>query len=532
MVSEPVAYPSRRELRAAAARHARRRPERRASQAAGAARHASSLGDGFGRLVALTALGAAVPGASLVAGGRRRLGWVLVGAFVLGLGALAAVPLTGNVTTLGLKLATRPNALAVLAAAVVAAAVVWCAAILVGHVSLRRERLTTGQRVLSAVLVAALMGLVALPSATAARYAMAQRSLILTVFDEGDEQRDDGLAAPDTEAPDPWADYPRVNVLLLGSDAGADRVGTRTDTMIVASINTQTGDTVLFSLPRNLQGPIFAEGSVGAQEFPRGFYPSGRGSCPENDCHLNAVWSWGERNADLYPGTDQPGLAATREAISGVLGLQLDYYAIVDLQGFEDLVNAIGGLEINVERRLPIGGIDAQGNSVKPSGYIEPGRRVLSGFEALWYARSRAGSDDYDRMKRQRCTIAAAVDQAEPVKLARAFPDLASSAERNIQTDVRASELDAFVELALRVKGASLRSLPFTNEVINTGNPDYDAIHELVQTAIEPPPAPTAPPTAPPTGEPAPEPPAGEPTAPPTEEPAPDEAVDVEQVCG
>jgi LCP family protein required for cell wall assembly len=491
-------------------------------------------GDGFGPLVAFTTLGAVVPGAGLVAAGRRRLGWALVTLFALGLLLLAVVALSGRAADVGLAVATRPNALLLVAGVVVAVAVVWCLVVVGSFLALRRHRLTVPQRLLSAALVASLLGIIALPSATAARYAMAQRSLVLTVFDESGPEREAGLAAPDTESKDPWADTPRINVMLLGSDAGTDRIGTRPDTIVVASIDTHTGDTVLFSLPRNMERVPFPEGTPGDEEFPKGFY------CPgHQECLINGIWSWAEANSDLFPGEQEPGLAATRQAVGEALGLQIDYYALVNLQGFEDVVDAIGGLRMDVERKIPIGGGTNQltGGKYPITGWIHPGRQTLDGYHALWYARSREGSDDYDRMARQRCVIAAVREQAEPVKLAKAFPRLAASAERNVETDIRASELDAFVELAQRVQKGTLRSLPFTNEVINPANPDYEAIQELVQQAIDPPPPATASPS--PSG-------SAEPTTPtPTEtetgsgdtgadapNPDPEQAVAVDEVCG
>jgi LCP family protein required for cell wall assembly len=518
-------------------------------------RHASARGEGFGALLALTALGAVVPGSGLVVSGLRRTGWAVVAVSVAVGATLGWLLVSGDMASLGLRLATRPGALLAVAVAAPAVALTWGAVIVVGHVRLRRTPLTAAQQAVSALVVAALVTVVVVPGAVATRYATAQRSLVLTVFDEPETERTvrlhfrpadqpaDELAVPDVEARDPWAGTPRINVLLLGTDAGDDRKGTRADTMIVASIATHTGDTVLFGLPRNLAGPRFAEGTAAARQFPRGFYPGGRG-CPASDCLLNAVWNWAEANAHLFPGVDEPGLVATRDAVSGTLALPIDYYAVVNLQGFVDVVDAIGGVRIDVERRLPIGGIDAEGNSVEPSGYIQPGEQLLDGFTALWYARSRAGSDDYDRMRRQRCTIAAVVHQAEPARLARAFPRLAASAQRNVETDIRASELDAFVELARRVQHGTLRSLPFTNEVVDTGHPDYAAIRALVRQAVAPPqaaPAAARPPatagtvaTALPPPDQSPDrstaPAAAQSSAPPA--PDPSTPVDVEDVCG
>lgn len=519
-------FPPRRELRAQA-RHAR--PLSR-----GRARHASAAGDGFGRLLAWTAAGALVPGLGFLASGRRRLGSLLLTAVFVVLAGLAALYSAGMLTDLGLMLAVRPDALLLLAVAFGVLGVVWAVVILAGYRSLRRRgrrqmRLSAGQHLVAGALVAALVAAVTVPTATAARYAMTQRSLVLNVFDE-DGDRDPDLAGPDTAAADPWADTPRINVLLLGSDAGTDRVGTRPDTLITASIDTQTGDAVLFSLPRNLVGAPFPDGSPAADEFPQGFYPSGVGNCPENDCHINAVWTWAEANPGLFPEADEPGLEATRQVVGGTLGLSIDYYALVDLQGFRDVVDALGGLEINVERRIPIGGgtneVTGQPNPI--NGYIEPGRRTLDGHDTLWYARSREGSTDYDRIRRQRCVIAAAVDQADPATLARAFPDLAASAEKHVETDIRGSELEAFVELGLRVKDGELRSLPFTDDVITSGNADFDRMLELVEQALDPPPPPAdeAPASPPPSDSPSPS------ESPTTEAPDPETAQDTSEVCG
>lgn len=523
-MAQQAVHPTRRELRPHA-RHARPLAEGRAG---GRARHASHRDDGFGRLLAWTTAGALVPGLGLLAAGRRRLGAALLALVVLGLAALAALAATGRLVSLGLRLAVRPNALLALAVVFVVVGLVWVAVIVSGHLALRhrrwrRMRLSTSQHVLAGALVAALVTAVAVPSATAARYAMTQRSLVLNVFDESPTPREPGLAAPAAGAADPWAGTPRINVLLLGSDAGKGRKGTRPDTLITASIDTQTGDAVLFSLPRNLERAPFPAGTPGKKQFPRGFYCAG-----STECLINGVWTWAEANADLFPGTDEPGLTATRQVVGETLGIPIDYYALVNLQGFTDLVDAMGGVELTIPRRYPIGGLDGAGNKVKPSGYIAAGTRTLQGEEALAYARSRSDSTDYDRMGRQRCVIAAAVDQVNPVSLARAFPQLAASAQRNVETDIPASQLDAFVELGLRVQKGELRSLPFTSEVIDPADPDFELIRDLVQENIDPPPPPPA--SAPSSGTPAPGTPADEVT--PTEPPVdPAAAQDTASVC-
>jgi polyisoprenyl-teichoic acid--peptidoglycan teichoic acid transferase len=457
-----------------------------------APRHATGPAPRFGRLLGWTVAGAALPGLALRKAGHRRGGAALMALVVLAVMLAGGLLLAVGPIEAGRWLFTRPDALLGVAVAALAVAAAWAAVVVAGHALLRRGRLSGAQQAVAAAVVGALVVLVAAPGVVTARYALTQRSLLLTVFDddesgERDRERDlEGLAGPDTEAEDPWQDTPRVNVLLLGSDAGADRIGTRPDTIILVSIDTASGDAVLFSLPRNLENVPFRPGSLAAQAWPDGF------DCPGHACILNAVWSWAEENPDMFPASENPGLTATRQVVAEVLGLQADYYALVNLDGFQEVVDALGGVVVNVERRLPIGGglNQATGRQYPITGYVEPGRRRLDGYEALWYARSRADSDDYERMRRQRCVIAAVVDQADPARLALAFPDLAQSAERNVETDITASELDAFVELGLRVKNGELRSLPFTGDVIDTADPDYAEIRRLVREAITPPPSP------------------------------------------
>jgi LCP family protein required for cell wall assembly len=249
--------------------------------------------------------------------------------------------------------------------------------------------------------------------------------------------------------------------------------------MIVASINTKSGDAVLFSLPRNLERAPFPAGTPGNLAWPEGF------NCGD-ECLLNAVWTWGSTNAGYKKESKNPGLRATQDAIEGVTGLKIDTYAMLNLKGFAQFINAIGGLRVNVDERLPIGG-----NSEHPeqtSGYIEKGKnQKLDGYETLWFARSRWSTNDFDRMRRQRCVIGGVVSQSDPVKLALAFPKIAAAAKNNISTGIPQKDLEAWVELSTKVKGASVRSLPFTDQVIQSRvNPDFDQIRLLVKNALKP----------------------------------------------
>jgi LCP family protein required for cell wall assembly len=267
----------------------------------------------------------------------------------------------------------------------------------------------------------------------------------------------------------------RYNVLLLGGDSGRDRWGLRPDSITVASIDADSGRTVLFGLPRNMLNFPFAKGSVMAQQFPHGY------DCGTT-CELNSLATWAADHKGLFKGYADPGVEATREAVEGITGLKVNYYAMVNLSGFRKLVEAVGGVKLHVRDRIPIGGV---GGPV--TGYIEPGYRKLSGYQTLWFARSRESADDYSRMARQKCVMAAMLHQLSPQKVVLKFEKIAKAGEALLTTDLPASELDHFIDLALKARAHPIRTVSFVPPMINTGRPDIAKIKRTVQHAIDPP---------------------------------------------
>jgi LCP family protein required for cell wall assembly len=283
-----------------------------------------------------------------------------------------------------------------------------------------------------------------------------QRDFIATVFGSGQAS-----AAQDG----------RYNVLLLGGDAGPERVGIRPDSITVASIDADTGRTVLIGLPRNLAKAPFPDGTVMHDQFPNGF------SC--DGCYLNAINTWATDHASLFPHTRNPGIVATTEAVEQITGLQINYYALIDLQGFVDLVNAVGGVTIDVHDRIPIGGVGAP-----ITDWIEPGKQKLNGFQTLWYARSRATSDDYSRMARQKCVMNAMLHQLDAKTVLTNFGDIAKAGKQIISTSIPAGEVDTFITLSLKARSLPVSSVSLVPPKINTGDPDFDLIRSMVSDAI------------------------------------------------
>lgn len=450
--------------------------------------------DSSGRFFGLTALSTLLPGAGLLPTRRRPQGlFLLLGFLLLGSLVLFYAWRKGFVLA-ALNLAVRPTMLVTVLVVTVVGALLWC----VGILLTARETSPGGRgRAWRAAFAAACCLLVAAPAATAVRYLTIQADVIQVLTSSSDEQ--------DANA---WADEPRVNILLLGSDASDTRVGVRTDSMMVASIDTATGDTVLFGLPRNLEQVPFPASNPLSTLYPDGY------DCGD-ECLLNGVWTLATEHADLFPGDDNPGLTTTRDVIGEILGLEMDRSLVVNLRGFQALVNAMGGVEVDVQERVCVGCKLRGGRIVFSNGveqWIEPGVQRLDGYHALWYARSRAGSDDFSRMRRQRCVTAAILDQANPTELLRNYPELASVVKDNVTVDIPQSELPAWAELVGILQGkGSIRSLPITNKVVKVADPDFDLIRELVRSALDPAPSPTPTPTR--TGP--------TPTAEPSDSPAP-----------
>lgn len=269
----------------------------------------------------------------------------------------------------------------------------------------------------------------------------------------------------------------RYNVLLLGGDSGADRWGLRPDSITVASIDADSGKTVLFGLPRNMLNFPFAKKSIMAQQFPDGF------DCG-TACELNSLATWAADHKALFKGYRYPGVEATKEAVEGITGLKIQYFAMVNLKGFEDMVDAVGGVRLKVRDRIPIGGV---GGPV--TGHIEPGTKKLNGFQTLWFARSRESADDYSRMARQKCVMNAMLHQLSPQTVITKFGAIAKASTKLISTDIPLSEADHFAQLALKARSQPVRTVSFVPPVIHTSRPDIAKIHRMVRNAIDPKPA-------------------------------------------
>ena len=395
----------------------------------------------------LVGLSVIAPGSAQFIAGHRKTGKI---ALMVWAGLLAVVGLVVWLVPLDdlAGLAVKPWLLTTFKILAFAMALAWVGLIVdawrLGHPPAlnRKHRLI----MLGATLAVAVM--VATPFFVAARYATAAHDAVVEMFPSGDV-----AAASDG----------RLNILLLGGDAGEDRVGLRPDSIHLVSIDVRTGEPVMISLPRNLENARFAEGTPAAAEFPDGF--TGEGD--RSDYLLNATWTYGEENPELFPGDDGPGATAVQQAVEGTLGVKVHYYVVVDLNGFRDLVDAIGGITLRVNEELPIG---------QKGKVLEPGLQELDGYHALWYARSREGSSDYARMARQRCVLGAFLRETDPHTVLTNFVDLVDASKSFMKTDIPQEDLANLVDLAMKAKSHDVTSLQFVPPLITPGDPDFELI--------------------------------------------------------
>jgi LCP family protein required for cell wall assembly len=451
---------------------------------------------GFGPALALTALGTVLPGTGLIAAGRRRVGWTVLVLFLLLIAGGVYLALAARRGVL-LRVAVDSAALLWLAAGVAAVALVWVAVVVASYRSLLPRPARGWQHAVGGLVVLVLCAAVVAPAVAAVQLASAQRNLVDTVFAD----RDSATVMEPGDPDHPFGGRDAINVLLLGGDGGQGRDGVRTDTVIVAHVETATGRTTLFSLPRNLEDlPFPADSPLGV------LYPEGFDAGSESESLLNAVYRNGPAmHPDVLGPTADPGADFLKLGVGEALGLPIDYFLLVNLDGFSRLVDALGGITVNVNYYVPVNGQTAEG--VLPDAYIPPGPdQHMDGVRALDFARGRYGLSDYLRMDRQRCVLKAIVDAADPVTLLSRYQELATTTEDIVSTDVPSSVLGEVVDLGLRVKDAEIRSVVFDDTVIDPAYPDYDRIRDLVQEALAP-----APPTATPT----------EPAAPTTPGPTP-----------
>ena len=427
----------------------------------------------------LVVLNFVLPGSAQVLSGNRRLGRFGLGAtlilwglaLVLGVAYLLwpAAILTLFTSTFGLWAAS---------AVLVFYAVVWVILTLDTIRLVRLVKAAPKARPLIAGLAVVLMVAFSGTAAYSAYLATSASGFLSSVF----------VAGP-TEPPSNG----RYNILLLGGDAGGDREGMRPDSISVVSIDAKTGQATMIGLPRDLLNVPFSADSPMKADYPQG-YGADNGFCKvggvDDPCQLNWIYTEVElKSPEMYPNAvkrgSEPGIEGMRDAAQGITGLTIQYFVLIDMQGFSDLIDALGGVDINVTSRVPVHSDDT---FTTVAFWFEPGMQHMDGYHALWFARSRHGTSDYDRMNRQHQLQEAILAQANPTNVISKFEAVAKAGTQVVKTDIPQGMLGYFVNLSSKTKTLPINAVNLTpDDGVDPTNPDYSHIRTMIDTALNPP---------------------------------------------
>ncbi|MFB0534223.1 MAG: LCP family protein [Anaerolineae bacterium] len=264
-----------------------------------------------------------------------------------------------------------------------------------------------------------------------------------------------------------WEEKERVNILLLGTDKREGEHGPwRTDTMILGTIDPQGKTAGMLSIPRDLWVPVPG-------------YDENR---------INSANFIGDR--DKYPGG---GPALAMKTVEYNFGVPVHYYVLVDFDGFEKIIDTIGGIDVNVERTLH----DEQYPDPSPDNpnrvrtiHFEAGLQHMDGKAALEYARSRKSTSDFDRSHRQMQIILAVREQALRLNLIPRVPELIVTLADTVQTSLQPGNIITLARWAGEIERESLRSVVIdynmtVEHVTPTGAWVLLPIREKIRPAVE-----------------------------------------------
>lgn len=445
----------------------------------------------------LVVLNILLPGSAQVLAGNRRLGRIGVAATLVSwLLAVSAIALAmfGRPVFLWLTVGAGWFSAVVLTLVQVA---------LIGYVALwivltfdtlrlvRLVRVPAPSKFVLPVVAMVILGLLGVGGAYAATSTGTARDTLGAIF---------GNSGPSLPPSDGY-----YNILLLGADSGDGRDSMRFDSISVVSVNADTGAMTITGIPRELTGAPFREDSPMHELYPSGFEGHGSDTCGWNGW-MNHVRNAAETCREdgglgLYPDAaahgSEPGIEATKDAAEGVLGIDIPYYVFIDMHGFAQLVDALGGVEINVTERLPKGGppdgTDPYDVDAWAIGWIEPGLQTMDGDTAQWYARSRYTTSDWDRMNRQRELQEAILAQFTPDTVLSRFNEVMAAGTALVSTDLPQDKVPEFFELLTESRKLPVTRVELTPENgIEEHEPDYAYIHALMQQTLHPPtPTPT-----------------------------------------
>ena len=215
----------------------------------------------------------------------------------------------------------------------------------------------------------------------------------------------------------------------------------------------------------------------------------------ESACLNTIMTDVNEKYPDLYPQAATegvpPGVFGMMDAATGVTGLPIQFFVVIDMPSLVTLIDALGGVDIDVPERTAIAEPDTAEEDVPE--WIEAGPQRLDGYHAVMYARTRwSGNGDYDRMVRQQQLQEALLAQVNPANVLTKFQDIAAAGTSLLKTNVPQTMLGYFVELGMKTKSQPLTNIALTpfdpTWPLDPLAPDYLGLQGYLQSVLYPPP--------------------------------------------
>ena len=258
-----------------------------------------------------------------------------------------------------------------------------------------------------------------------------------------------GTALPTATLPQ-WDGKGRLNILLIGADQRPKEGTFNTDTLIVVSIDPKTKQVAMFSLPRDVVDvPV-----------PAGPARSVFGSAYAGK--INSLWLNARNRSDAFPGNDKTrGFNAIKAVLGELYGLDIQYYVMVNFEGFKSIVDTLGGVTINVQNPVLDDHYPGDDGSGSKRVYIPAGVQHMDGAQALQYARSRHTSNDFDRAQRQQRVILSIREQVDPRKVLDNLSELLKDLKSSFKTDIPQDKLPQLIGLSSQVDTTKIRSYVF-----------------------------------------------------------------------
>lgn len=237
----------------------------------------------------------------------------------------------------------------------------------------------------------------------------------------------------------------RANILVLGIDESTERENWgsfRTDTIMLVTIDFATYDVDIVSIPRDSYVKIYsAKGTLVKEEAPY--------------AKINSAFSAGG-------GAQKDGFACTATTVSKLLGVPIDYYVGFNMNVVKEVVNAMGGVNYEVDIEVTMNGRK-----------LYPGFQHLDGQGVLDYCRQRKGSSDIARVGRQQKMVAAIVQQLKTTNQIVNIPRIYKAVEQNIMTNLSFKQISSLSLVALRMDMEQLSTHTLEGKAFDYYGRDY-----------------------------------------------------------